>query len=435
MKKKSAAFITAAKVFLLTLVISISAIVGAIEALPKKQAHVTANAATVDNYYSSLDEEQLGTAFRADLADLITETHTYNPTYGGLSTVFPKSDADPNKSGNILWFYSGTSVSFSGNFGSSLGATNREHVWPKFAGKAFDETKKAGSDAHHLRPTEFQMNSTRNNNNFGEVAQTTSNIVKQNGSTSYENLCYQSGGLFYPGEGYRGATARILMYVQVRWGDEFNLSFSNNSSSEAKVIGKISDLMKWHLQEPPTAEEIARNEAVAQIQGNRNPFIDHPEYAEMIYCYDGKSYNKALLSVVDKYDNYTPGSATPGGTVNPNPNPNPNPDPDPTPDPDPSLEGIEGFKTAVKAIEGKSGEGLYKYIAAAVKIYDGLSDTQKASVKSEYATLKAAAEKYNGAADLVNRETDGAARDLLTSIAVGGIMVLALFKAMLAKLL
>lgn len=205
------------------------------------------------------------------------------------------SDADPDNPGNIIWFYSGTSVSFSG-FGSGNGTTNREHVWPKEGGKAFPEKSKAGSDAHHLRPTEAQLNSTRNNLSFGVVEQTKANIVKQDGSTTYDNLCYTANGLFYPGEGYRGATARILMYVQTRWGNEYDLKFVDEAGN-CKTIGKISDLLKWHLEEPVTEAEIARNEAIYKIQGNRNPFIDHPEYATQIYCYDGESYNATLQSV------------------------------------------------------------------------------------------------------------------------------------------
>lgn len=254
----------------------------------------------IDSYYSSLNENLTGTSFRSQLADLITTTHKHETTYDGLRDVFKTTDADPNKPGNIIWFYTGTSVSFNGSFNSG---TNREHVWPKNAGKAFPAESKAGSDAHHLRPANDQLNSTRGSLSFNEVAQTTGNIVKQNGSTSYGNLCYSGGGFFYPGEGYRGATARILMYVQVRWGDDYNLTFVDSAGSN-KTIGKISTLMKWHLQEPPTEEEIRRNEAVADIQGNRNPFIDHPEYASKIFCYDGMSYNNALLNVVNTYGDY-----------------------------------------------------------------------------------------------------------------------------------
>ncbi len=267
-----------------------------------------ADAATYDSYYAGLDTTKEGTTFRTELATLIKTTHKYNTTYGELIDVYPDSDADPNKSGNILWFYTGTSVKAPTNFNSG---TNREHVWPKNAGNAFPEKSDAGSDAHHLRPCNTNLNSTRSNNNFGEVATTVGNIVAENGTKSYDNPAYQANSVFYPGEGYRGATARILMYVQTRWGDQYSLSFVLGQGSN-KTIGDIEDLMKWHIQEPPTAEEIARNEAIYKIQGNRNPFIDHPEYAEMIYCNDGKSYNDELQAVVEQYGSYLDG--TQGGT-------------------------------------------------------------------------------------------------------------------------
>ncbi len=286
---------------LVALTILFCAICGCLVGVPFTTTTVAeAVVSEIDSYYSSLNKTLTGDAFRSELASLITRTHTHETTYDGLRNVFPTTDADPNKPGNIIWFYTGTSTKFSGSFNSG---TNREHVWPKNAGDAFPAESKAGSDSHHLRPANDRLNSTRSNNSFDEVPQTTGNIVAENGSTSYKNLCYMSGGLFYPGKGYRGATARILMYVQVRWGDAYNLTFVD-SAGHNKTIGKISTLMKWHLEEPPTDEEIRRNEAVADIQGNRNPFIDHPEYASKIFCYDGESYNNKLLEVVNTYGDY-----------------------------------------------------------------------------------------------------------------------------------
>lgn len=269
-----------------------------------KSLDLSAQVVQAADYYAPLDTSSNGATFRSKLDQLITETHKKKTSYDGLREVFKTADADPNKSGNIIWFYSGTSVAFNGTFGS----TNREHVWPKDGGKAFSATSDAGSDAHHLRPTEQNLNSTRGSRQFGEVPTIASNIVKQAGSTSYENLCYVADNVFYPGEGYRGATARILMYVETRWGDEFHLNFVLGQG-KSKTIGDIETLMKWHYQEPPTAEEMRRNEAVYKIQGNRNPFIDHPEFATQIYCYDGKSYNSRLQAVAAKYDTYTTGGA------------------------------------------------------------------------------------------------------------------------------
>lgn len=245
------------------------------------------------NYYNSIDTSLRGDDFRDKLANLITTTHTDYTSYAGLANAYKTTDAVPNKSGYITWFYTGTEVKFSG-FGGSGGQTNREHVWPKDGGNAFSETSECGSDAHHLRPTECNLNSTRGSKSFGEVEQSTQNVVNQNKSASYgdgtaDSLCYTSGSFFYPAAGYRGATARILMYVQTRWGNKFNLQFVDGAG-HSKTIGDFKTLMKWHLEELPTQEEINRNQAVYEIQGNRNPFIDHPEYAAYIYSEAGSYY-------------------------------------------------------------------------------------------------------------------------------------------------
>ena len=298
----------------LSMLLVVALCLGFLPLLPNVQQQTALAETTWENtytgsYYDNLNTDLEGSAFRAELAELITDTHTKYTSYDGLANAFKVADADPDNNGNVIWFYTGTSVPFSG-FGGSVGATNREHVWPKDGGDAFPEKSGPGSDAHHLRPTETQLNSTRGSKNFDEVAQTSANIVKENGSSGYGNsaygadaLCYSSGSFFYPAKGYRGATARILFYMQTRWGDhdQYNLEFVDGAGS-SKTIGKISTLLKWHLEEPPTEEEIRRNEAVFGLQGNRNPFIDHPEYAAQIYCYDGESYNNALQQVLAESD-------------------------------------------------------------------------------------------------------------------------------------
>lgn len=258
----------------------------------------SAEATTSADYYASVESLSTnGASFRSSLAKLIGPssnggTHKSQPTYNNLINVFPDTDANPDNKSQMLWFYTGT-VAKSG--------TNREHVWPKDGGDAFPAESETGSDAHHLRPTDQQLNSTRGSLSFGEVAQTAGNIVKEYGSTTYDNLCYKSSPYFYPGVGYRGATARILMYVQTRWGDAWNLQFVLGAG-HCKKIGDIETLMKWHLEEPVTAAERLRNDEVQKIQGNRNPFIDHPEYAARIYCYDGKTYNSKLQAVVAQHE-------------------------------------------------------------------------------------------------------------------------------------
>ena len=272
--------------FVATFALSVLGIFGGNEVA---QASYTSayDAEYVGNYYNGLNTDLRGDNFRDKLATLITTTHKKQTSYDGLKGIFDDSDVDLDGKNGMKLFYTGTVVKSYSSYGA-----NREHVWPKNGGKAFPASSKCGSDAHHLRPCDQQLNSTRGSLSFGEVAQTVGNIVKQNGSSDYGNLCYKSGSFFYPGVGYRGATARILMYVQTRWGNDYTLTFVDGSGNN-KTIGDFDTLYKWHLEEPPTREEIYRNNCVAAIQGNRNPFIDHPEYAYYIYSQAGSYYSSS----------------------------------------------------------------------------------------------------------------------------------------------
>lgn len=274
--------------------------------LQNQENSVISITATESNYYSDINFSATGNTLKGQLRELITSTHnTSANSYDALKSQFAKTDCNPKTGSNLLWFYTGTQVtSYSGS------PSNREHVWPKDGGSAFPEKTGPGCDLQHLRPTDSSLNSTRGSLQFGEVEQTIANIAKENGSSSYgrsENgkdaLCYKSGNYFYPAKGYRGATARILMYLEVRWGSQYNLKFVNGVG-KTKTIGDFKTLMKWHLTEPVTEEEIYRNDAAYKIQGNRNPFIDHPEFASQIYGSDGESYNSVIQDVIKQYGDY-----------------------------------------------------------------------------------------------------------------------------------
>lgn len=264
-----------------------------------------ANWATDYNgYYADLvGNTSMGSTFRSALASIVKSTYKETSTYSGLTTYFKQTDEDPNNSSNMIWWYSGTSVS------KNIGTTNREHVWPKDGGKAFPAEQGPSRDLHHMRPTDTTLNSSRGNNSFAEV--TGGKEVKQNGITNYTSainggsgVCYTGNSYFYPSAGMRGATARVLMYVQLMWGDEYSLKFVEGAGN-CKTIGDIKTLMKWHLEEPVSEFEKIRNERVFGIQKNRNPFVDYPELAERIFCYDGQSYNNALLEVVNEHKGST----------------------------------------------------------------------------------------------------------------------------------
>jgi len=85
----------------------------------------------------------------------------------------------------------------------------------------------------------------------------------------------------------KGMLARAMFYMAVRYeGDDAtpDLKLSDNPNSATYTFGKLSDLLAWHRQYPVTEAERLRNHTIyTSYQHNRNPFVDDPDYAEMIF--------------------------------------------------------------------------------------------------------------------------------------------------------
>ncbi len=196
-------------------------------------------------------------------------------TYTQVWEALKVTDADPNNSANVIEFYSGRSVPKSTN-GGNADDWNREHTWPQSHGD-FGTASGPGTDLHHLRPEDVTVNSTRGNKDF------------DNGGSAVAQCsdCFTDADSFEPRDSVKGDVARGLMYMAVRYegGDGFaDLELNNSINGTTPYLGKISVLLAWHAADPVTAAERARNGKVyADYQGNRNPFIDHPEYAEAIW--------------------------------------------------------------------------------------------------------------------------------------------------------
>ena len=161
--------------------------------------------------------------------------------------------------------YSNYIVSFySGNVAYNASGMNREHVWPDSRGGNLVE-----ADTHMARPTLNAENSARGNSFYVEGMKST---------TSGWDPAMESFG----DESYRGDSARIIFYCAMANGS-LSLIDATNDSANNKTMGKLSDLIKWNINYPVKQREQNRNEGVEYIQGNRNPFIDHPEYACRIW--------------------------------------------------------------------------------------------------------------------------------------------------------
>ncbi len=211
------------------------------------------------------------------LNTLMTSTHKKNSTYNDCRDMSVKTDCEQND-GSVNLLYTSFSTTRS-TFGGSGSVWNREHVWPKSLG-GYD-TVGAGADLHHVRPADCRVNNIRNNDRYGNVASgtnvTASGLV---GTTVVGGT--RGGGFFEPLDNAKGDVARICLYMYVRYGKDAQYKCQNITA----VFQSIDTLLEWCALDPVDTWEMGRNEVVAAYQGNRNVFIDYPEYAWLIF---GKS--------------------------------------------------------------------------------------------------------------------------------------------------
>lgn len=139
---------------------------------------------------------------------------------------------------------------------------NAEHTWPQSKGAEGI----AKSDLHHLFPTDCEANSKRSSFPFGEVV-----TVEWTDGGSKLGRNAKGVTVFEPRDDQKGNTARAILYFYTVYGQRVDLS---NFRIEQEV------LQKWHKEDPVTDSERARNDAVYRFQGNRNPFVDRPEFVQ-----------------------------------------------------------------------------------------------------------------------------------------------------------
>lgn len=276
---------------LLSLVLSVSLLGGTLLATSIKDEIYTPTFATytngdADTYYNSLDLTKTGNDFLKDLRSLNLNKRQSTVGYKAMGTSpsgqYKYTDYDPNyveydSNGQpygtrILSFYTYTSAT----------SWNREHVWPNSHGGGSGGD--AGSpypdaDIHMPRPTISSENSSRGNSFFVDGMNHSSNGWDP----------YTAG---YSAES-RGEAARITFYCTLV-NSKLILAPNNTTPSgtdpitgqsygSGHTMGNLETLIKWTINHPVTQRERNRNEGAEYLQGNRNPFVDHPEYACRIW--------------------------------------------------------------------------------------------------------------------------------------------------------
>lgn len=270
--------------------------------------------AQIPNGYYNAANGKTGDELKVALHDIIKGHHVVS--YSGLLNAFAYTDCKPN--GKIWDIYSNYEYSLSGNCGvyeHEGDCWNREHTWPQ---SWFNEQNTPRSDLFHVYPTDGYVNGQRSNYPYGEVG----NYIYISGNGSKLGQCVTSGysgRVFEPIDEYKGDIARSYFYMSVRYYSEDSGWGTSGMTNKSVILPwAMTMLLRWSDADPVSDKEIARNNAVYGYQNNRNPFIDHPEYARMIWdpnWQGGTYYNITCATGLQHGSVSAPESAMEGTTV------------------------------------------------------------------------------------------------------------------------
>lgn len=225
----------------------------------------------------------------------IIKGHTDNG-YAGLYTTYQTSDVDnfyendgtvldmysENPSGTDPYNFSTGTTQRCGSYSAEGDCYNREHIIPQ---SVFNSQSPMVADAHFITPTDGKVNGIRSNYPHGTVS--TATYTSQNGSKlGSSGVSGYSGTVFEPVNEFKGDIARMYFYFATRYENTvagYSYAMFDGSSNKVFTTAFLNTLLAWNAQDPVSAREIARNNAIYTRQNNRNPYIDHPEYVNQIW--------------------------------------------------------------------------------------------------------------------------------------------------------
>lgn len=236
-----------------------------------------------------------GAPLKTALKNIIENGHV-DHGYDGLWTAYNTTDRDYfyENDGTVLDIYSENpngadpynytpGLKKCGNYSNEGDCYNREHIIPQ---SLFNEASPMVADVHFIRATDGKVNGMRSSFPFGKVGVptfTSQNFSKLGNSVSQG----YSGTVFEPIDAFKGDVARMIFYFVTRYETKLAGFSSGNMLGGSSFPGlqawALKQYMEWHIMDPVSPEEISRNNASYNYQGNRNPFIDHPEYAAQIW--------------------------------------------------------------------------------------------------------------------------------------------------------
>ena len=252
-----------------------------------------ATAQIPSGYYNDADGKT-GYELKTALKDIITNGHT-DQGYDALFTLYQSSDVDnyyendqtlldmyseiPSGADSYEYVQTGDKC---GSYSNEGDCYNREHLMPQ---SVFSSAAPMKNDGHFVVPSDGKVNGERSNYAFGIVTNPT--WTSSNGSKVGPNTTAgYSDTVFEPIDEFKGDIARMLFYFATRYEDQvasWSHDMLNGTSDQVFSDWFLDILLQWNTDDPVNQREIDRNEAVYNYQGNRNPYIDHPEWVNEVW--------------------------------------------------------------------------------------------------------------------------------------------------------
>ena len=240
-------------------------------------------------YYNGFNWTLTGTNLKSALTTKITTTHTKLLTYQQAENAIKVVDLDPtDTSNNNLFLIYGFSPSIcpastsddndhrkrnkNNDGGGATCEWNREHIFPQSLGNPALGQTGPGADAQMLRACDVQRNGDRGNKKYGAGSGNSGSV----------------GSNWYPGDEWKGDCARILMYMYLHYGNQCLPTSAAAGTTVATDANMLNILLQWNAEDPVSQYEDNRNTYLGNAsnaygQGNRNPFIDNPYLATVIW--------------------------------------------------------------------------------------------------------------------------------------------------------
>lgn len=306
--------------------------------------------AQIKTYYSGV-ESLSGASLKSALNSKIATSYTVSDsmTWSWMQITDRdwsiSSSVNPSTytfAGDTSWYYHNLYASYNGdvnraltradNTDSTSGDTDREHCWPKSYGFKFTSSgdgnsfvPPAGTDLHHLMASDHNNNNIHNNYGYGNVdfTKTYSGVTDVDGQNASQVTGYfgyskleanATKKVYEPADEYKGDVARACLYMATRYisatnttpenprltlTDDLSLLVEEVSTNPTGIgyYGELSTFLSWNELDPVDSYEIHRNNLIYNnVSGNRNPYVDHPEWARIVYdsTYTGSGANNDL---------------------------------------------------------------------------------------------------------------------------------------------